>query len=292
MYVDDLAGICMKSDVKGEMKRANHVITDLLGDNSVQEEKNVVGQVVKIIGWEFNLLTQTVTVARKNLMKAMYCVFNVDLDGMTNLKEIQRLASYLERYSVICRILRPFLSCLYRLMQAKYNLRMDFEFSVEAKMELRMWRGWLYLLSVNTELYARPFDTFRARKPKYVITTDGSLGQVGIYELTGTSEACVGCSAVSIAGFGFKDDSSYQNTCEYIGMVLGVLTLVKLGVRGVDVVVRGDSTTALSWVEKEKVSGKAAMNAALVLVSLCIKFGIEVNSITFLKGLANLSLDV
>ena len=51
-------------------------------------------------------------------------------------------------------------------------------------------------------------------------------------------------------------------------MVLGVLTLVKLGVRGVDVVVRGDSTTALSWVEKEKVSGKAAMNAALVLVSL------------------------
>jgi hypothetical protein len=57
-------------------------------------------------------------------------------------------------------------------------------------------------------------------------------------------------------------------------MVLGVLALVKWGVRGVDAVVGGDSTTALSWVEKEKVSGKAAMNAALVLVSLCIKFGI------------------
>jgi hypothetical protein len=59
----------------------------------------------------------------------------------------------------------------------------------------------------------------------------------------------------------------------------------------VDVVVRGDSTTALSWVEKEKVSGKAAMNAALVLVSLCIKFGIEVNYLTFLKGLANHKAD-
>jgi hypothetical protein len=52
------------------------------------------------------------------------------------------------------------------MMQAKYNRRMDFEFSVEAKMELRMWPGWLYLLSVNTESYVRPFDIFRARKPK------------------------------------------------------------------------------------------------------------------------------
>jgi hypothetical protein len=78
----------MKRNVKGEVKSANRVITDLLGDHSVQEEKSVVGQVVKIISWEFNLLTQTVTVARKN-QEAMYCVFNVDLDGMTNLKKIQ-----------------------------------------------------------------------------------------------------------------------------------------------------------------------------------------------------------
>jgi hypothetical protein len=74
-------------------------------------------------------------------------------------------------------------------------------------------------------------------------------------------------------------------------MVLGVLALIKLGIRGVDVVVRGDSTTALSWVQKEKVSGKAAMNAALVLVSLCIKFGIEVNYLEFLDGLANHKAD-
>jgi hypothetical protein len=42
IYVDDLAGVCMKRDVKGEVKSANHVTTDLLGDHSEQEEKNVV----------------------------------------------------------------------------------------------------------------------------------------------------------------------------------------------------------------------------------------------------------
>jgi hypothetical protein len=126
-----------------------------------------------------------------------------------------------------------------------------------------------------------------------MVTTDGSLGQLGIivYKLTGTSEVCVGCCAVNIAEFGFEDDSSYQNTCEYIGMVLGVLVLVRLGAREVDIVVRGDSTSALSWVEKEKVSGKAAMNAALVLVSLCIRFGIEVNYTVFLSGLDNHQAD-
>jgi hypothetical protein len=67
-------------------------------------------------------------------------------------------------------------------------------------------------------------------------------------------------------------------------MVLGVLVLIKLGVREVDVVVRGDSTSALSWMEKEKVLGKAAMTAAVVFVSLCIRFGIEIYYTDFISG--------
>jgi hypothetical protein len=293
MYVDDLFGCCMLQDVEGEMGRGKMVIESLLGDDTVQEEKNKWGQVIDIIGWEFNLHTQCVSVARKNLLKAMLCVFTVNLEGKTTLVEIQRLASYLERYSVICRILKPFLSCIYRLIQESWGLHMSFPFSEEAKMEVRMWRAWLYLLSVDTKSYSRPFYTFRAREPEYVITTDGSLGQLGIivYKLTDLGEACVGCCAVSIASFGFGDDSSYQNTCEYIGMVLGVLVLVRLGVRRVDVVIRGDSKSALSWMDKGKVSGKAAMNAALVLVSMCIRFGIEINYTLFLKGSDNHQAD-
>jgi hypothetical protein len=104
---------------------------------------------------------------------------------------------------------------MYRLMQDSYGLRRPIEFSEEAKTEIRMWRAWLYLLSVDTDSYARPFCTFRKREPSHLITTDGSLGQVGIiiYEISPSGEACVGCSAVSIADFGFGDDSSNQNTC-------------------------------------------------------------------------------
>jgi hypothetical protein len=50
IYVDDLYGLCMLIHAKYEMARSKHVITDLLGDDTVQEEKNVMGQVVKFIG--------------------------------------------------------------------------------------------------------------------------------------------------------------------------------------------------------------------------------------------------
>jgi hypothetical protein len=72
-----------------------------------------------------------------------------------------------------------------------------------------------------------------------------------IYKITPSGEACRECSAFSIADFGFGDESSNQNICEYIEMVLGVLALVKLGVRGVGVVIRGDSTSTLSWMGRK-----------------------------------------
>ncbi len=107
-------------------------------------------------------------------------------------------------------------------MKDLWGLRRDFRFSEGAKTEVRMWQDWMYWLSVDTKSYARPFVTFRDREPSYMITTNGSFGQLGIivYKLTETGEACVGCGAVSIAEFGFGDDSSYQNTCEYIDIEL------------------------------------------------------------------------
>jgi ribonuclease HI len=46
---------------------------------------------------------------------------------------------------------------------------------------------------------------------------------------------------VALSSFGFTDDSSYHNTAEYIGVILGLIALAKIGVRGVDVELRGDS---------------------------------------------------
>jgi hypothetical protein len=126
------------------------------------------------------------------------------------------------------------------------------------------------------------------------VEKDASLGGVEIilYKKAGSLDTCVGGSAVSIREFGFGTDSGFQNTAEYIGTVLGILALVKIGVRDVDVLIRGDSTTALAWVTEGRIKGPEAINAAVVVTALYIRFGIRPRYSDFLAGLDNHKADL
>jgi hypothetical protein len=87
--------------------------------------------------------------------------------------------------------------------------------------------------------------------------------------------------------FGFGTYSSFQNTAEYIGTVLGILALVKMGVRDVDVLIRGDSTMALVWVTEGCIKCQHTINAAVVVTALYICFDIRPRYSVFLAGLDN-----
>jgi hypothetical protein len=73
--------------------------------------------------------------------------------------------------------------------------------------------------------------------------------------------------------------------------VVGILALIRLGARGEGVALRGDSETALKWGREEKVKGAEAINAAIVMSTVCVKFGIEVNESEFLSGKQNWKTD-
>ena len=112
-----------------------------------------------------------------------------------------------------------------------------------------------------------------------------------IFEVTSLVERCLGGGAASIAEFGFGTESRYQNTSEFIGEVVGMIALVKLGGRDAGVKLRRDSKTALKWGREEKVSGEDALNAAFVMSTLCIQFHLEINDSEFLKGVDNWTTD-
>ena len=141
--------------------------------------------------------------------------------------------------------------------------------------------------------YGRLMTSFKRWDPEYIIETDGSLSQVGIilYKNGQSGETCIGGAAVSILDFGFGDQSRNQNASEYIGRVLVVLALVKMGVRNVDVTIREDSTSALMWMETGRIRSKTAMNAAVVLTAICVKFGIRTRYSAFLSGIASVKAD-
>jgi hypothetical protein len=74
-------------------------------------------------------------------------------------------------------------------------------------------------------------------------------------------------------------------------MVLGVLALVKAGIRDVDVLIRGDNTAALAWITEGTMGGPSAINAAVVVTALCIRFVIRPRYSMFLSGLNNHKAD-
>jgi hypothetical protein len=97
--------------------------------------------------------------------------------------------------------------------------------------------------------------------------------------------------AVNLTHLGFGVDSSFQNTSEFIGVILGLVAMVSMGVRNVDLELRGDSTAALSWAETEKFHGSNSANAAMVFTLICIAFGFNVRNAIHKPGEQNWRAD-
>jgi hypothetical protein len=144
----------------------------------------------------------------------------------------------------------------------------------------------LTLVAVDEEKHTRTLVSFKKSPVTHVVLTDASLSQVGflIYELTNSGRTCLGGGAVSIAEYGFGVDSSNQNTAEFIGSVLGIAALVKLGVKRTGIVLGGDSMTALKWSLTGRLKGERGVNAAMAISALCLNYGIDIVETEFLSG--------
>jgi hypothetical protein len=65
MYTDDAIGVCLAKDVEHDLKVTRELCTNLLGDGAVEDEKTEWGRRLTVIGWDIDLDTRLVTVARR-----------------------------------------------------------------------------------------------------------------------------------------------------------------------------------------------------------------------------------
>jgi len=105
------------------------------------------------------------------------------------------------------------------------------------------------------------------------------------------NETVVGGSAGSLATLGFGDDSSYQNLCEFIGLILGILTLRLLGHHDTEFELRTDSVSALRWAEKEKYRGDLVTNASILFTFLVIAKNLTVTAASHIEAALNHKCD-
>ena len=294
MYVDDIMGVCLRKDLNHDMSKARSICTDLLGPNAVADDKSKSGRRLDLIGYVVDLDTKTLSIARKNFLNTVYGFFTVDATAPTTLPCAQKLASWASRYSMIFRHMRPFNSALHQATCGRSNKRIKFEYRPEAQRSIRMWCATLALVELNEKQFTRPLDSFRSHDVHFIVEFDASLQGVGLLWYKRDSnkkEIALGASAVDISSMNFGCDSSFQNVAEYIGGLIGLVGLIKLGISNVAIEFRGDSLTALSWAKKEKSRGKLVSNAAIVFSLLCIRFGLNVQETTHISGEENWRCD-
>ena len=295
MYVDDRMGVCLRKDLTHDMDTARSICTDLLGPDAVANDKSKSGRRLNLIGYVIDLDTKSLSIARKNFLNTVYGFYTVDTEAKTTLPFAQKLASWASRYSMIFRHMRPFSSALHQATCGRSSKTAQFGFQPEAKRSIQMWRATLALVELNEAQFTRSLASFRPQVVTFIIEIDASLSGIGVlwYQRDiDRNEISLGATAVDISWLNFGTDSSFQNVAEYIGGLVGLIGLIKLGINNVAVEFRGDSLTALSWAKKEKSKGKLVSNAAIVFSLLCIRFGLNVQDTTHISGEENWRCDI
>ena len=271
MYTDDLFGVCLKEDLAHDMEKAASFCRRFLGEKAIAEKKTESGTRLTLLGWDVDLAKLLVTIARRNTLKAWYGYSQVELNERVLVKLVQAWASWAERYGEICLWMRPFRRVMYQMIKGQTKRRYV-AVSVMGRRVVQLYQALLTLVATQEGWFTRSFDSFRPRSSTLRITFDGSLEGTGLMWHClrhGGTQTLLGCAALSLRALKFKGNPAYQNVCEFISILLGLLIAVLMGWDTSAVEIVGDSVTALTWTETGRFRSDHVINAATVCAALC-----------------------
>lgn len=270
-YVDDALGASLRHLVDQDMAIAFAFVRQLLGEKAIEATKTVVGSRIDFIGYELRLDEGLVCIAKRNALKALFAFLNIDLDGhvRTPVVVLQGIASLASRYSYITFMMRPFTKILYRSFAGQSHHR-SIVLDDSTKRVIRFFRFLLAMSLIGGREFSRPMESLRLTPPAFICEYDASLSGVGVlyFRCTPDGEECIAYASIDITAMGFGDDSSWQNTAEYLAGLLAEHGLLALGHGGAPSAHRGDSTSSLSWTRR----GTAA---SLPAIRVCYLWGLH-----------------
>jgi hypothetical protein len=230
-----------------------------------------------------------VTIAKKNFLKIFYGFFTVKTESKVQVREMERLASWATRYTLVLRQMSPFTGVLYGSIQGFLNRDIYIDISSHAKLSIWMWRVVLCLLNLNELAFARSFSSFTPRTAEYMIGYDAAVGDgigVSILEIKGGSEKLLGIGRVKFP-YSLENNPRYQNLAEFTAVIVGCISLARKGVYGANIRLVGDNKTSLKWGKTERFKGVLSRCASIVYVLLCIKYDFQVVESVHIAGADN-----
>ena len=290
MYVDDLMGICRRTDWKHVEGVVTRFCESLLGPGCIAPIKTECGRRIDGIGYSLDLDIERVGIARHNILKALYVNLNVDVDKTVPVRVMQALAAHASRYKTVCPPIAPFARALHQsYRKAGQHRNATVRLQDPAKRSVWLLRALLVYSEVDKKKFTRPFQSFKLKglRPSWVIEYDGSLDGIGIiwFEVSAAGvETAVGCASIDIGFLELRkwadahglQASGYQNTIEFLASFIGMRELSRRGVHDVNITVRGDSKSALAWAEKDSFRSDNVGNASMAYVVQRWQSGIEI----------------
>jgi hypothetical protein len=290
VFADDTMGASHISKVQGDLALANNFCVALLGDEAVALEKSIWGRILDFIGWRVNLDLRLITLNERNFHKLLYGFWSVDIHAPISVLVLRQLSGRAARYQMILRPLKMLTSILFAAHAGKTNRNTYISLLPEAKMAVSIWRVSIIMLGLHEEKFARTLESFRPQIPTVTIMFDSSLTGSGILLTDDTSGGFMGGGRADFP-FHLNGDSSHQNTCEFIAIVLGVVSIARTGRSGVSLRLIGDSVSALKWSHCERWKGHLCRRAAVIFLLFGVAFDIHVEEDEHVAGKTNTICD-
>ena len=297
-YVDDFMGVCLKNNLTFDMTKAKEITERLLEKFSISDKKTKVGPVLDWIGWKVDLEKHTVSIADHNLYKTLYGFFKLEKYQQISICEVQRLASWASRYSLVCRYMKPLTHFLYQAIQGRTQVQSLISIDGSLWMVIQLWQIFLTMSKLRPERYAKTILSFQIPvQPSLWLSYDASLEGLGYIirncnPLITENHFTGVVSAVSLdTPYELDGDSGFQNTMEFIAIFMGMYQIRRLGYVNTSVQLVGDNTSSLHWCDHERFRGGKSNGAAIAYITQVMGCGNEVIGTDYLEGVKNIHCD-
>lgn len=293
MYVDDLMGVAHRRDLLHDMAAADRAVRSLLGPDAIAANKDEFGRKLDFIGWEVDLDTRRVTLSRRNFLRMVHTFFCFEVTQPLPLDHVERLASLASRCSTLARQMRPFTSALYlcaSMYQRHHQRRL---LSSAARADVCIWRAFLIASHFDPVRVARPIESFQPRSASVVIEYDSSLTAfaVGVSILSPDASAQLRAFAVATSPFAPTCEAKFQNTYEFLAVLLGLLLMHRLNLRSCAYSLRGDSVSSLTWAATDRTASSLARRANIGFTLLASEIDAVVADTVHVPGTLNTVYD-
>jgi hypothetical protein len=278
IFVDDVSMVTTKEWLEQDMATVHRLIEGLLGKGAVATPKTRVGRKLEFIGYFVDLDTQLLSIGDRCIEKAFYGFMTVDIDKLVPVHDLERLASWGTRYAGICSFIHLFVRALYSSYRG-ISRHASVSLSPAARRAILIIRVLLMMTVVMAKQFTCTFNSCRltARGSCIIGEFDASLTGIGVLWFLRDAfgaETLLGTATLDISFLGLAGKPAFQNVCEFIAAscaVRGVQHLYNQGIGGcsgapLNIVLRGDSISALRWASSQRFRSDRVLNASTIFV--------------------------